>query len=47
MKTSNATWLFLQKIAKNTSYSLPLPSKSPIVSQFGVVDNKEQTNIIR
>ena len=46
MKTSNAVWLFLQKIVKKY-YPLPSPSQFCILLEPWVVDNKEQTNLIR
>ena len=46
MKAIKAIWLFLQKIVKKY-YPLPSPSQSPILPESGVLDNKEQTNLIR
>ena len=47
MKTSNAIWLFLQKIERKKYYSLPSPSQSLILLESGAEDNKEQANLIR
>ena len=47
VKTSNALWLFLQKIPKRYKLHPPNALPNPILLESGVVDNKEQTNIIR
>ena len=45
MKKSSATWLFFHKIVKKYN-RLPSPAESSILLEFGVVDNKGQTNLI-
>ena len=46
MKTSNTIRLFLQKTVKKI-LPLPSPSQSPILLDYEVVGNKEQTDLIR